>query len=106
MFDHLPERPLEVRKRRSERGPAGIKYDIPPRIELGPVQAERFPQTTLDAVSIHASADRTGNGESQSRTATFAVFPRETKGGEQGAGNALAMVIHFSEVGGAQGPWC
>ena len=73
-------------------------------IEFRPVQAERLPQTPLDAVPDHASADRSGNGESQSRTATLAVFPRETKGGEQGAGNALAVVIHFSEVGGAQSP--
>jgi len=104
MFDHLPERTLEFRKGRGERGAPWINDDVPLWIELRSVPAERFPHTPLDAVPDHASADRARNREPQSRPWTLVLRPRQKKGGEQGAGNALAVVIHFAEVGGAQGP--
>ena len=104
MFDHFPERLLEIGKRRGERRAPWINDDVPLWIELRPVPAERFPHTPLDAVPDHAATDRARNRESQSRPWTLVLWPRQTKGGEQGAGNALAVVIHFSEVGGAQGP--
>src|SRR5204862_5107582 len=54
--------------------------------------------------SVHTAADRARDGEPQS--SSLSAGPRQTKGGEQGAGNARAVVIHFSEVGGAQGLAC
>jgi|GEM_PF-4720339 len=68
------------------------------------MQAERLAQTPLDAVPVDAPTDRPGNGETQAGPFT-AVWTREAKGGEQGAGNARAVVIYSSEVGGAQSPW-
>jgi hypothetical protein len=104
MFDHLPERSLKVRKGRAQRRASGIDDDVPLGIEFRSMQAERFPHTPLDAVPDNASTDRPRNRESQSRPSTLILWPRQTKGGEQRTGNALAVVIHFSEVGGAQGP--
>jgi len=104
MFDHLPERPLKVRKGRGERRSPWINDDVPLWIEFRSVQAERFPHTPLDAVPDNASTDSAGNRESQSRPWTLILRSRQTKSGEEGTGNALAVVIHFSEIGGAQGP--
>jgi len=111
-LDHLSESSLEVRKGRGERRAAGINDDVPLWIELGPVQAECLPHAPLDTVSDHASTDRARDGETQSRSRAFVimpiilpiVFPCQAKGGEQGAGNSRAVVIHFSKVGGAQSP--
>jgi hypothetical protein len=66
LLDHLSKSSLEFRKGRGERCAAGIKYDIPPWIELGAVPPERLPQTPLDTVSVDASADGARYGESQS----------------------------------------
>jgi hypothetical protein len=104
MFDHLHKRPLKVRKGRAQRRASGINDDIPLWVEFRPVSAESFPHPPLNAVPDHAATDRAGDREAQSRPWTLVLWPRQTKGGEQGAGNALAVVIHFSEVGGAQGP--
>jgi hypothetical protein len=75
MFDHFPEGPLKVRKGRGERSPPWINDDVPLWIELCPVQAERFPQASLDAISDHASTDSARNREAQSRGA-IAAFVR------------------------------
>lgn len=107
LLDHFPDGPLDVAEGRPECSPARIEHDIPPRIEFGAVQAERLAQTPLDAVSVHASTDRARNCEAQAGAgsclvAVCAARTRQAKRGEEGAGNARAVVIHFSKVGGAQ----
>jgi len=74
-----------------------------------PGVSESAPLRTLtseeldEAYSIDTSADGAGNRETQSRGRAL-VVARKAKGGEQRAGNALTVVIHFSEVGSAQSP--
>jgi len=84
LLDHFSEGALEVRKGGSQRRPPGVKHDVPTRMEIGTVPAERLPQTPFDAVPIDTSADGARNRKSQSHAALF-VGTRQAKGGEQRA---------------------
>ena len=67
------------------------------------MQAERLPQTPLDPVADDRPAKRTWYRESEARSHTLArARPRETERSEQRVGQADAVVIDNSEIGGTQ----
>ena len=111
-FNHHPERPVDIRRRSRNRGPAGIEHDIPRRAQLRSMFPETFAEPAFDSVPHHRPADRARHGESKSRTTGFTwAGARPTESGEQRAGKAGTVVIDRSEIGGAQNAsgsreWC
>ncbi len=103
-FDHLSQRPFEIRERRVERRPTGIDHDIPLRADFRAVQPERFPNPPLDSVADHRAADRPRNGKPQSSCFSGRVRVCQAKGREQGTGKANTVIIDGSEIGSAQNP--
>ncbi len=65
---------------------------------------ENISHAALDPIPDHSFADSFRNGEPQARTNPVRFLPRQTKSGEQGTGEASAMVIYGSEFGGTQDP--
>jgi len=66
-------------------------------------QADGLADTPLDTVSRHCASERPGNRDPDPRYA-FAVrlFRPQIKGGEEPAGIAGSVIIHSTEVFGAQ----
>ena len=59
------------------------------------------PQAALDPIADHRSAQSLGNSEPDTRSCLVA-FARQAKRREQRTGNASAVVIDSSEIGGPQ----
>lgn len=101
-FDHFPQRPLKFGKRRVESRASRINDDIPGRREFGAMEAKRFADAALDAVTNHRAAKCSGTSEADSDAIGFRS--RQTKCREQRTGNADAVVINESKIGGSQNP--
>ena len=63
------------------------------------METKRFTNPALDPVADHGPADRPGNRKPQTDALPFRS--RQTERREQGTGNADAVVINRSEIGGA-----
>jgi hypothetical protein len=101
--DHLGERPLQIGEWRENRSLARIENDI--QVNCRPfraMQSERRPQTPLNPVAHHRSAQRLGDRKADSNACSIPLAPRHTKGGEQRTGYASAVIINRSEIGGPQ----
>jgi hypothetical protein len=116
-FDHLAESTLEFGKTGCKRRAPGVKHDVPSRAEFRAMQAEDFAETPLDAIANHGASNRARHGKSQAGAVGSGRFtrsswlrfhlrrwPRLAKRGEQGTGDAEALVISSSEFGGAENP--
>jgi len=67
------------------------------------MQAEDFAESSLDPVANDGSPDGARHREAQPRSPRADGFgTRPAKGGEQGAGNAEALVIDKPEFGGSE----
>jgi len=103
-FDHLPQRPLDIRKGGAQGSPAGVNHDIPLWSDFRAVQPEGFPNAPFDPVADHRSADRARHRKSQSSSASGRVRTSQAKGREQGTGKADTVIIDGSKFGRAQNP--
>ncbi len=102
-FDHPRERPLEIGKRRQDRRLTRVDNDVPSdRHPFRAMQAESRPESSFDAVTDNRSAKRSRHGEPKAHSCCIVAFARQAKRGEQGTGDAGAVIIDRSEVGGAQ----
>ena len=103
-FDHLPQRPLDIRKGGAQRRAPRIDHDVPLRADFRAVQPERFPNAPFDPVADHRSADRARDGKPQPSRVPGRVRVCQAKGREQRTGEADTVIIDGSEFGSAQNP--
>lgn len=103
-FNHFPERKVDLVNGRFDRSFARVEHDIPLRPDFGTMHAERFSQTPFDPVANHRATDRSRNRKSKTSAGSVTFCVREAKRREQGSGEAHAVVIYRSEIGGAQNP--
>jgi hypothetical protein len=70
------------------------------------MEPERLPHPPLDPVTVHGLSDSLGDGKTQARGLRSTGFsrPSQAEGREQRAGDAEALVINRSEIGGAKNP--
>jgi len=98
-FNHPLKRPLDFRKWRIERRSPGVDDDIPRPNKFGAMDTKRFPEPAFDPVADHRSADRSRDGKPHPDA--IPIRSRQTERREQGTGNADAVVIDESKIGGA-----
>ncbi len=78
-LDYFPQSPLDFRKRRAQGRAPRIDHDIPLPSDFGAVHPESFPNTALDTITHHGSADRTGDGEAKAGRASRRVRTLQAK---------------------------
>ena len=78
----------------------GIDNDGPLRAQLIEMQAHGFPDAPLDPVAHHGLAERTGDGESNLRSARFGFT--YTKRREQGTRKSRSVIVNPPKILGTQ----
>jgi hypothetical protein len=102
--DHLAESPFQIGERSIRSRTPRINNDVPLRSNVRPMFSENLSKPALDPVSDHRFANGARNREPQTRTISLRFLPRQAKSGEERTGEASAMVINGSEIGGTQDP--
>lgn len=83
----------------------GVKDDVPVLTELGAMLPECFTKTPFNAVSHDGPPQRARDGKAETHARGAArVRARQTKRREHRTGEAEAVVIDHSKIGGAQHP--
>lgn len=81
--------------------PPRVKNDIPVRADFRQAHAQSLTNPALGAVAFHCASKGAGHRESQARSG-FAAFHPQAKRGKVRPGNADAVVIDFSKIGGTE----
>src|SRR5262249_30261431 len=101
---HSPEGPDELIEGRLQSRASRVKHDVPLRPDFGPMQPEDLPQTALDSVARHGSAEGTRRRDSQPGARCAVRFlvsartlPGQAEGCKQGAWETDAFLIDHSK---------
>ena len=104
-LDHPLHFPLDFGKSCIEGLAPRIEHDVPLRTQVGSMQTECLAKPALDAIPNDRSSDCTRDCKANPGTIRRSgIFARPAKGGEQGTGDAEAVIINKPEIGGAKYP--